>query len=207
MRRLTDHRATIAGLGSTAALLAAVVAVSVIVGGLVAYTASPAGPLATGDPSLALPVAPDAFGSASRQTVLVLPGASLTGPATAPGTGAGTPARPGAAAPGLIGLGASGGIARDPGGTQPNAGAGTGSTPAVRPVPPPSLSEGLADTTSSAGQNVAGGLGQTLGGIGAAVGGVSPQLGQAVGEAGATLAPAVMQTTETVAGLVRGLGG
>ncbi|MCW3015325.1 MAG: hypothetical protein JWO02_2417, partial [Solirubrobacterales bacterium] len=79
MRRLTAHRATIAGIGSTAALLAAVVAVSLIVGGLVAYTASPSGPLATAEPSLALPGAPDAAAATSRrQTALVLPAARAT---------------------------------------------------------------------------------------------------------------------------------
>ncbi|MCW2959072.1 MAG: hypothetical protein JWP18_1875, partial [Solirubrobacterales bacterium] len=69
------NRATIAGLGTTAALLAAVIAVSLVVGGLVAYTGSPSGPFVTREPRLALPAGTaDATPRAARtRAPLVVP--------------------------------------------------------------------------------------------------------------------------------------
>ncbi len=188
MLRVTTSRATIAGIGSTAALLAAVIAVSLIVGGLVAYTASPSGPLATSEPALALPLraTPD---EAQRQAALVLPpDAQAVAPAattSAAGAGDGgpgtTPATPANASEGTGATGSSGLAApavADPVATLP--------TDPPRPVDPSPT-----DTLGTVGGTLGGTLNETIGGISDAIATLTPRLGVVVTTAGAGLGTAV----------------
>jgi hypothetical protein len=144
MSRLIANRATIAGIGTTAVLLAAIVSVSVILGGIVAFTASPSGPLSTSQPSLALPPAVAAREPGAKQgppVALVVPPPSDR---VSAGLGAGAPGsgsairRPqntassthsdgtvGDRAPDANGSSTTGGSSK-PGGNQPTTGSGTG---------------------------------------------------------------------------------
>lgn len=222
MPSLTAHRATIAGVGTTAVMLAAVITVSLLVGGLVAYTASPAGPLVTGPPSLALPqtAADTDPGAAGRSAPLVLPPAPLaaTIAASAGVPVADAPAPTVGAAPATSGLATStesspgastasaGPAATTP--TQPQPAASPAQVaPVARPEPVRTLTGVLADTTASTGQGLGGALKATTDGLGTVVEAVIPSLGQTLKQVGLGASTVVSATTDVLAAIVRRLGG
>lgn len=225
MPRATASRATVAGLGTTAVLLAAVLTVSLLLGGLVAYTASPAGPLVTGRPSLALPTI--ARDSRPATIALVVPEAPARRATPAPA--AARRAAPAAAAagerprrrvPSRTGtprtatkqpVGARGGGASSPGTTTATAGPPTSSpgTAAAKPVTSAvtGLKNGLADTTQATGQVLGGTVQAVTDGLGGAVGRANAAVGDTVKQVGAGVGTIVTAATDVLAGLVRGLGG
>ncbi|MCW3039881.1 MAG: hypothetical protein JWM31_1786 [Solirubrobacterales bacterium] len=222
--RLTAHRATIAGIGSTAALLAAVVAVSLIVGGLVAYTASPDGPLATSEPALSLPGRAPSPGATDGQALVVPAAAARRAPtATRPaGSGPGTTPRAvrqtaptsGERTPASTGTSTGpAGTGRPPSpvstaSTTPSAGSGlTGLTGLLPAEPVKGVTSALAETTDAVGTNLGGGLQQTVAGLGRIVGGLLPPLAPTLEKAAQGANAAITGTTDTLSDLVRGLGG
>lgn len=214
------NRATIASLGSTAALLAAVVAVSLVVGGLVAYSGSPAGPLIAGEPRLVMPGSAADASISARQTArpLVLPAAgraattvpaasagrasrartriATPAPGPAPTTGSARPATPLVAGPAPV----TGSGQIIPATTPP-----AGLLPSVPSAP--AVTSGLADTTTALGRTLGGTVRGTVGIVGAVVGQVSPSLGHTVDGLGVGLGGTVAGTTDGVAGLLRRLVG
>lgn len=223
MPPLTAHRATIAGIGSTAALLAAVIAVSLIVGGLVAYTASPDGPLATAEPALSLPKRATVTADRANDLALVVP-ASATRTATPPGA----PSTVRAAATGgttsppttATQVAGAPGTAKSSAGRRPTATASvpptstaTAATTTGSPGPTPAavplnhLTTALADTTNAAGAGLGGTLQNSVGGLGKVVAQILPVLGPTLQKAAEGANAAITGTTDTLANIVRGLGG
>lgn len=210
MERLHLNRATVAGVGTTAALVAAVLAVSLVVGGLVAYTASPKGPLVSAQPSLALP---DSGGSLSAVTdsagrPLVVPRVAATPvrATTRPARKDATP-RPVAPAASKVDQPVEPGQRKTP--------AYTGATPddSVVTKPPTvteparKLAESVAKTTNTLGTGLGTAVQQTTGGLDQATAPLVPSLTpvlQAVGQGAAAL---ITSTTDALANVIRRLGG
>lgn len=213
MERLHLNRATVAGVGTTAALVAAVLAVSLVVGGLVAYTASPRGPLVSGQPSLALPGSGGALAAVTdggRRPLIVprsaaTPARAATRPAARTtrtgGTQAATkvapPVKPRQRKVPAFTSTATAGPA-DP---------GPAPAPAAVTEPARQVASNLSNTTSTLGNGLGTAVQQTTGGLDKATAPLLPSLSpvlQAVGQGAANL---IATTTDALANVIRRLGG
>lgn len=215
MERLHLNRATVAGVGTTAALVAAVLAVSLVVGGLVAYTASPRGPLVSGQPSLALPGSGGALAAVTdggRRPLVVPRIAATPAPATtrpaARTSGAGTggtqaatkvasPVKPRPRKVPAFTSTTSTGPA-DPG---PAPATGTVTEPARK------VTSSLSDTTSSLGNGLGTAVQQTTGGLDKATAPLLPSLSPVLHAVGQGAANLITSTTDALAEVIRRLGG
>ncbi len=214
---LSANRATIAGLGSTAALLAAVLAVSLLVGGLVAYSGSSAGPLVAGEPWMALPGsgADTPRQAAAAQPPLTLPPArpavrvsapqAVRGPVASDPRSAGRPeSAPVTSTPaGPVGTGTG----TEPAPTSDGGPPAPAAVPGLPALPVPVPTAVLPDVTASTGQALGGAVRGVLGAVGSVVATVAPRLGPPVDALGVGLGGTVTHTTDVVADVLRRLGG
>lgn len=214
MERLHLNRATVAGVGTTAALVAAVVAVSLVVGGLVAYTASPRGPLVSGQPSLALPGSGGALAAVTDggRRPLVVPRSAATPARAATRRASRTTGR---------GAGAGGSRAAtkvappvDPRRRKVPAFTSTatpepGPAPAHATVTEPArqVTSKLSDTTSTLGSGLGTAVQQTTGGLDKATAPLLPSLSPVLQAVGAGAANLIASTTDALANVIRRLGG